>query len=100
MGKADSVYDATSQAIQNNNLLVGAIMVIVLSGLSLWVLLTVTRPLAKAINIANQLAEGDLSADIEVKGKDETSQLLAAMKDMLENLKSFVADMSFMAASN
>jgi methyl-accepting chemotaxis protein len=43
---------------------------------------SVTRPLAGAVQAANQLAKGDMSVRIEVKGRDETAQMLQAMQDM------------------
>jgi methyl-accepting chemotaxis protein len=43
---------------------------------------SVTRPLAHAVQAANQLARGDMSARIEVQGRDETAQLLQSMQDM------------------
>ena len=43
---------------------------------------SITKALAQAVNFANALAEGDLSSRIEVKGKDETGQLLSAMEFM------------------
>jgi len=50
----------------------------------------VTKPLRTAIDIAHQIAEGDLTADIEVNTNDETGQLLLSMKSMLANLQQMV----------
>ncbi len=41
----------------------------------------------KAVKISNRLSKGDLTQEIVVTGKDETSQLLMAMKSMSEKLK-------------
>ncbi|MBA4340933.1 MAG: methyl-accepting chemotaxis protein [Methylibium sp.] len=46
----------------------------------------ITRPLAEAVNAADRVADGDLSQRIEVRGKDETAQLLAAMQRMQQSL--------------
>ncbi|MFW2371784.1 MAG: methyl-accepting chemotaxis protein [Gammaproteobacteria bacterium] len=51
----------------------------------------VTKPLEIAIKLVNQIADGDLSADIKVTRKDETGQLLMAMKVMLTNLQNMVS---------
>lgn len=51
---------------------------------------SITRPLAKGVEVANLLSEGDLSMDIVAKGHDETAQLLHAMKQMVTNLKQAV----------
>ena len=54
----------------------------------------VTRPLDHAIEIANQIAGGDLSAKITVNSKDETGQLLSAMNAMATNLKQMINQIS------
>ncbi len=54
----------------------------------------ITRPLKEAVRAANSLAEGDLTVTIEARGKDETGQLLAAMKNMVEKLTEVIAGVS------
>ncbi|HEX2010612.1 MAG TPA: methyl-accepting chemotaxis protein, partial [Roseateles sp.] len=52
-----------------------------------WVLTrSVTAPLQQAVAVAERVAEGDLSADIEVGSRDETGRLLAALKAMNTSL--------------
>ena len=50
----------------------------------------ITKPLIEAVNISNRLAEGDLTFEIKTAGKDETGQLLYAMKRMTESLREIV----------
>jgi len=69
---------------------VGSILVGVL--FAFFVTRSVTRPINKAVDVANKLAQGDLSIRIEETGKDETGQLLAAMLTMIESIKALVAD--------
>jgi methyl-accepting chemotaxis protein len=59
---------------------------------SLWIIRGITVPLDRAIGVADRLAEGDLTEEIEVKSKDEIGKLLIAMKNMVAKLKSVVAD--------
>ena len=54
--------------------------------------LGITRPLASAVGISRRVAQGDLSGEVEVKSKDETGQLLQALKDMNISLRSIVAN--------
>jgi len=54
---------------------------------------TIVIPLRKAVDVANELAKGDLTTEVEVASNDESGQLLAAMKNMLEKLKRVVADL-------
>ncbi|CAJ0819708.1 methyl-accepting chemotaxis protein [Ralstonia flaminis] len=51
-----------------------------------WLIRSITRPLAEAVRVARTVAAGDLTCRIAVSGRDETSQLLAALKHMNENL--------------
>ncbi|WP_255754884.1 methyl-accepting chemotaxis protein [Massilia sp. erpn] len=47
---------------------------------------SITRPLNDAVGLARRVADGDLSAQIEVKSSNETGQLLAALRDMNDSL--------------
>jgi methyl-accepting chemotaxis protein len=51
---------------------------------------SITRPLGEAVRIAQTVAAGDLSSHIEVNSKDETGQLLQALKDMNAALQDIV----------
>ena len=52
---------------------------------------SITTPLAAAVKVAEQVAEGDLEARIDAKGADETAQLLRAMQVMVASLRKMVA---------
>ena len=54
----------------------------------------ITRPLTNAVSICEELSRGNLTMDITVDGRDETSQLLAAMKAMVESLRSMFTDIT------
>jgi methyl-accepting chemotaxis protein len=51
-----------------------------------WITRSITRPLGRALEVANTVAAGDLTSRIEVTTRDETGQLLQALKTMNENL--------------
>lgn len=59
----------------------------------------ITRPLVDAVQVANRLAEGDLTTRIEVKSKDETGQLLAAMQSMVGKLSQVIGEVRGAAAA-
>jgi methyl-accepting chemotaxis protein-1 (serine sensor receptor) len=50
----------------------------------------ITRPIARAVEAARAVAAGELDHPIEVRGQDETAQLLAAMRDMQTGLRKVV----------
>ncbi|MFT7402133.1 MAG: methyl-accepting chemotaxis protein [Hydrogenophaga sp.] len=62
------------------------------AGIAFLVTRSITRPLGEAVDVANQLAVGDLTATIEVTSGDETGQLLQAMKNMVGKLSSIVGE--------
>ncbi len=69
------------------------------AGIAFWVTRSITRPIGEAVAVANQLAEGDLSASIEVKSGDETGKLLQAMKNMVEKLAQIITEVRSAADS-
>jgi methyl-accepting chemotaxis protein len=52
---------------------------------------SITRPLAEALVVANRVAEGDVDAEITSTGKDETGQLLEAMRHMVASIREMSA---------
>jgi methyl-accepting chemotaxis protein len=61
-------------------------------GIAFWVTRSITKPLGVAVGVANQLAEGDLTAKIEANSKDETGMLLASMKNMVGKLSQIIGE--------
>jgi methyl-accepting chemotaxis protein len=59
---------------------------------AIWLTRGITRPLNEAVSVANQLAAGDLTATIEVTSRDETGQLLEAMKAMVGKLSQIIGE--------
>ncbi|HTA39707.1 MAG TPA: methyl-accepting chemotaxis protein [Candidatus Acidoferrales bacterium] len=79
---AEAAYDSALRAVY----ILGALMIVVGVGLALALTRSITRPLSMAVKAANAIAEGDLSNTIAATSKDETGQLLGAMKTMQSNL--------------
>jgi len=94
--------DEAQSTVENNISDVGTTkyLLIVLGGvaiilgiiISIFVTRSVTRPIIDAVHVSNKLAEGDLTVTIEATSKDETGQLLAAMKGMVEKLQMIVTE--------
>jgi methyl-accepting chemotaxis protein len=63
-------------------------VIALLAGIGFAVVLTrsITRPLHRAVQIAQTVASGDLTSRIEVTTKDETGRLLQALKEMNDSL--------------
>jgi methyl-accepting chemotaxis protein len=60
-------------------------------GFSLWLTRAISRPLNEAVEIARRVADGDLTARIEAKSRDETGQLLQALRNMNDSLAKTVS---------
>nr|WP_298522231.1 methyl-accepting chemotaxis protein [uncultured Halomonas sp.] len=54
---------------------------------------SITVPLRRALDVAQQVAKGDLRQEITVTGKDEAAKLLVAMKEMSHSLATLVASL-------
>jgi methyl-accepting chemotaxis protein len=68
------------------------ILAILLGSLYMWNLSrNITKPLTYAVSVAQTIASGDLTSNIEVRSKDETGQLLLALKEMNASLGSIVS---------
>ncbi|MGD0584605.1 MAG: methyl-accepting chemotaxis protein [Oryzomonas sp.] len=51
----------------------------------------IKRPLAAGVAVANAMAAGDLTVDVQVTSRDETGQLMEAMKNMVHKLREMVS---------
>ncbi len=74
--------------INNGIIMFFILLVLILTGTL--ITRSITRPLHETVDIANRIATGDLMVAIREEGKDETAQLMKAMKNMVEKLKSIV----------
>lgn len=64
---------------------------IVLAAAIAWLVTrSITTPLNRAVRLAENVAAGDLTSHIEASAKDETGQLLRALKAMNDNLRHIV----------
>lgn len=74
--------------------MVGAAALALLAGAALALVITrsIARPLRDAVAVARTVASGDLSATIEVRGADETADLLEALRDMNRQLVGVISE--------
>ncbi|MCC7704632.1 MCP four helix bundle domain-containing protein [Janthinobacterium sp. GW460P] len=76
-----------------NLLLTLAVLALGFGVVCAWLLTTgIVRPLRTAVDIARKVADGDLTAQIDASAKDETGQLLQALKDMNTSLLNIVSE--------
>ncbi|MCF4996691.1 HAMP domain-containing protein [Pseudomonas syringae] len=96
--RVDQAYVAEDAAMQvelkkNSVLIIGSSALALLVGLAAaWVITRlVVAPLRRVIEVARQIAAGDLSGTIEVTRRDEIGQLMLAMQQMGAGLSSIVS---------
>jgi methyl-accepting chemotaxis protein len=77
-----------------NTLLLGVVLLAIALGTAVtyWLVRSIIHPLHLAVTIAQTVASGNLTSHIVVSGKDETGQLLQALKDMNESLVKIVGE--------
>ena len=76
------------------------LMVFVLSGFGIffasfvgyWVTRSITVPLSQAVEVAETVAAGNLTSQFDTSSKDETGQLLRALRAMNDNLHNIVSE--------
>ncbi|WP_338846052.1 methyl-accepting chemotaxis protein [Massilia sp. W12] len=95
----ESSKDIESTLLQSNWLLsIFGLAALAIGSLLAWFLTrAIVRPLSQAVKIAKRVAHGDLTTQIEVRGKDETAELLFALKEMNDNLDKTVGEVRFSA---
>ena len=84
--------DASAEYHTALNLMIGiaVIALVVALLIAFFVTRSITKPLNEAVRLSGTVADGDLTAVIEVKSTDETGQLLQALKNMNEKLADIV----------
>jgi len=72
---------------------IGLMVAVLASGIVAGVIFSrrITHPIGRAVAAARAVADGALDHPIEVEGRDETAQLLAAMRDMQAGLHRVVS---------
>jgi methyl-accepting chemotaxis protein len=88
-GKTSAVEASQAEKLV---LLISALAVMISIALGVFTTRSITRPLGAAVAIARRVADGDLTSSIVVTSKDETGQMLQALKDMNESLVSIVGN--------
>jgi methyl-accepting chemotaxis protein len=84
--------DAEAQYLSARNRAIGLLTASIVIGLVLaaWIARIISGPLQHAVTVARRVADGDLTADVRVTSKDESGQLMEALKHMNDSLQRLV----------
>jgi methyl-accepting chemotaxis protein len=90
-GKGSADQYASSRSIVIIVIAIAALATVLMA----WLLTqSIVRPLQSAVRAAQNVAKGDLTAEIDVSGSDEVNQLQVALRQMQENLRQTLAQIS------
>ncbi len=96
-GMADTFMNGAVNSASQSYLIVGvfdAVAIVISVIIAFLITGSIIRPVKVAVSAANRLAQGDISGDIIVKGRDELSSMLEAMKKMTVNLREQLMEMA------
>ncbi|MGK5029992.1 methyl-accepting chemotaxis protein [Janthinobacterium sp. MDT1-19] len=68
----------------------GAVAILLGIACAYWITRSITRPITRAVEVAEAVSAGDLTSHIVVESRDETGQLMHALKNMNDKLVSIV----------
>ena len=73
-------------------LLVGSIIIAAIA--ATWIVISISRALSSAVRLANEVADGNLSATADVKDDDEVGDLIKALNGMTRKLREVVSEVT------
>lgn len=82
----------TYQNARNLMMVLAVVAFLLAAAIAYLVTRSVTTPINAVVKVANQMADGDLTAKISVDSKDETGALLAAMQAMVGKLAQIIGE--------
>jgi len=89
-----NLSEARVNASRDTTMAIGGMVTGVVIALALGLLLTksITGPVYKGVDFARKIAQGDLTAEVDVNQKDELGILAQALRDMVAKLREIVTE--------
>ncbi len=87
MARADAEADQTFANARLALLIAGGVAVLIGITAAIWLSTTISRGLGRAVEVAKEVARGNLHVDAKTKRRDEIGTLLNAMDGMVVDLK-------------
>jgi methyl-accepting chemotaxis protein len=97
LDKVLATGDATNETIRMQRIfLILAIIVVLVIGIIMLMFITrsITKPIHQGIEIANYIAEGDLTKNLELERKDEVGILASALNKVSQNFRTIISHLS------
>ena len=95
-GLANGAKTAKANYLKARNLtfMIMAAISAVSAAAGLWIVMTISRGLARAIALSRKVATGDLTETASINSNDEISDLLGSMNEMTQNLRRVVGEVT------
>ncbi|MBN1253121.1 MAG: HAMP domain-containing protein [Bacteroidales bacterium] len=90
--EANEIFDTTAESIFKAAIILSVIVLTFAILIIISLVNSIVPPILKSLDFANKIAEGDLSATIEIIQNDEIGKMTYALNDMIKKLKSIVTD--------
>ena len=90
VAEADALYQSNRMLLIG--LLVGSALIAAIA--ATWIVLSISRALAGAVGLANEVAGGNLSATAQARGNDEVTDLIDALNAMTRKLREVVSEVT------
>jgi methyl-accepting chemotaxis protein len=91
--EADSVWADTQKVLKTGKVtVIGALVAAMAIGALLAILISraITKPVAEAVKVAQQMSQGDMTHALVANGRDEIAELLQSLEAMRQNLAQVV----------
>lgn len=85
-------FDQISKNLFRNIILALLGTIVVSFGFALYMVNNISKPLVKGVAFCKKIAQGDLSANLNIEQRDEIGELADAMNGMSDRLNSIVSD--------
>lgn len=91
--------NASNKAKQTEIIIIvlGLIATVLSVGASLFIIRSITIPLAEGVDVATRLAAGDLTASVTIRNNDEVGKLMTAMDNMVKSLRDLIGKIKYAA---
>ncbi len=90
VAQAASVYETSRTVLIA--ILAGSVLIAAIA--ATWIVISISRALSSAVRLANDVADGNLSATASVKSDDEVGDLIKALNAMTQKLRDVVGEVT------
>ena len=88
--QADQLYNSSMMLLVG--LLAGSVLIAAIA--ATWIVVSISRALGSAVRLANEVADGNLSASVANKSDDEVGDLIKALNAMTQKLREVVSEVT------